>query len=59
VTATDRRWRAALIAGAIMIAVGVARIIIGVYVGLGVFLIGLGLLTMLIPLWQRRRGGGV
>jgi hypothetical protein len=59
VTATDRRWRAALIAGAIMIAVGVARIIIGVYVGLGVFLIGLGLLAMLIPLWQRRHGGGV
>ena len=54
-TATDHPRRL-VIAGVILIAVGITRLILGIYVPLGVLLIGLGLVTILLPLWRRRRG---
>lgn len=48
--------RAGLIGGLIMVAVGITRIVIGVYVPLGILLIVLGLLAMLLPLWRDRGG---
>jgi hypothetical protein len=45
--------RGFLIGGAIGIAVGVARLMLGTYVPLAVFLIVTGFVVMLIPLWPR------
>jgi hypothetical protein len=45
--------RGFLIGGAIGIAVGVARLTLGTYVPLAVFLIVTGFVVMLIPLWPR------